>query len=90
MSRPRTREQVRPAPERRTQESGLTLIEILVVVTMIALLLALASVLLGNKIHKARMARCHAELRNIQTTLARLRSGLKDLSEVLRDPGAKR
>jgi prepilin-type N-terminal cleavage/methylation domain-containing protein len=69
MSCPRIEEPVRPVPERRESEGGLTLIEILVVVTIISLLVALVSVALGNKIHKARMARCHAELRGIQTTL---------------------
>jgi prepilin-type N-terminal cleavage/methylation domain-containing protein len=69
MRRRQTDKRRRPEPEFRTSERGLTLIEILVAVAIIALLVALASTVLGNKIHKARMARCHAELRGIQTTL---------------------
>jgi prepilin-type N-terminal cleavage/methylation domain-containing protein len=50
-------------------QQGVTLIEILIVVLLIGILATLTAVAIGNSLQKARLARCIAELRSIQTSI---------------------
>ena len=55
--------------KRRSRQAGFTLTELLVVITIICVLSAIAIPNLIDKYHKARLARCMIELRGIQTGL---------------------
>ena len=47
----------------------MTLLEILIVVVLVSILVISISMTMGNKIHKARLARCFSEMRSIQSTV---------------------
>lgn len=58
-----------PATDLPNTQQGITLIEVLIVALMISILTMMATMAVGNKIHKARLARCFADLRSVQSTI---------------------
>jgi prepilin-type N-terminal cleavage/methylation domain-containing protein len=60
----------------RSDESGYTVIELIIVVWLIAIVSTIALGVMDNRIEQARLARCFVDIRSIQTTLWSVSDGM--------------